>query len=287
VSRALAASERIQRTERIISYIRASVVVFNSVVYLAFGPDGDRQPFAVAVIIVALAYSAVTLFLEPKDVELSYATAFVNMLLDIVLIILWVWATGGPASPFYVLLYAEAAATVGRFGPRVGFLAAVCSSGLYLALVELDGGLSAYHLLTRIAYIFVIVAFVAYVADVAARSEREAVEADARARSLEELDRLRATFVTNISHELRTPLTAIRGASSTLLRRRESLGDEETVALLDMMERQSMHLGTLIQDIIDAGLGLDGSVLSKAPVAAEMTGHQMTARDESESTGSE
>ena len=269
MSPALAANERIQKTERIIAYIRAFVVVFNSITYLVFAPDGDRSPFALAIIVAALVYSVAAFFLEPPDIEHSYTAAFINTLLDNALIVLWLAATGGADSPYYPLLYAEAAATVGRFGPRMGTLAAVCSASLYLIVVQLDGGLPAYDLLARIAYLFVIVAFVSYVADVAARSEREAVEAEARAESYKELDRLRATFVTNISHELRTPLTAIRGASSTLLRRRDSLGEPETVVLMEMIERQSQHLGNLIQDIIDVGLTHEGKVDSETAVLPE------------------
>jgi signal transduction histidine kinase len=267
VSPALAANERIQRTERVISYIRASVVVFNSVTYLAFAPDSDRRPFAIAIIVLALAYSAGTLFFEPRNAHLSYVTAFVNMLLDNVLIVFWIWATGSAASPYYPLLYAEAAASVGRFGPRVGSLAAVGSAALYLGVVLTDGGAPAYELTARIGYIFVIVAFVSYVADVAARSERDAVESDARADSYREMEALRATFVTNISHELRTPLTAIRGASSTLVRRRGSLGEPETQALIEMLDRQSQHLAYLVQDIIDVGLAEQGAFVAQmAPV---------------------
>ena len=263
MSPVLAASERIQRTERVISYIRASVVIFNSVTYLAFAPDDDRRPFAIAIIIIALAYSAATLFLEPRSPDLSYATAFVNMLLDNLLIVLWIWATGGPTSPYYPILYAEAAASVGRFGPRTGTLAAVGSAGLYLGVVVIDGGVPAYEMAARIGYIFVIVAFVSYVAEVAARSEREAVEAEARAESYRALDRLRATFVTNISHELRTPLTAIRGASSTLLRRRDSLGENEVRVLMEILDRQSEHLAYLVHDIIDVGLADQGRLVAQ------------------------
>jgi signal transduction histidine kinase len=267
LSPALAAKERIQRTERVIAYIRASVVLFNSVTYLAFAPDGDRRPFAIAIIVLALAYSAATLFLEPRDVESSYSTAFINMLLDNVLILLWIWATGGAASPYYPILYAEAAASVGRFGPRIGTVAALCSSALYLGLVLVDGGGTTYQMFARIGYMFVIVAFVAYVAEVAATSERDAAQSEARAETYKELDVLRSTFVTNISHELRTPLTAIRGASSTLLRRQGSLGEEETHALMEMLDRQSQHLAYLVQDIIDIGLADQGAfVAQKSPV---------------------
>ena len=263
MSPVLAASERIQRTERVISYIRAAVVIFNSVTYLAFAPDDDRRPFAITIIIIAVAYSAATLLIEPRRPDLSYATAFVNMLLDNVLIVLWIWATGGPASPYYPILYAEAAASVGRFGPRTGTLAALFGAGLYLGVVLIDGGAPVYEMASRIGYIFVIVAFVSYVAEVAARSEREAVEAEARAESYKALDGLRATFVTNISHELRTPLTAIRGASSTLNRRRDSLGESEIKALMEMLDRQSEHLAYLVQDIIDIGLADRGRFMAQ------------------------
>jgi signal transduction histidine kinase len=252
VSPALAPCERMQRTERIIAYIRAVVVAFSAVTYLAFMPSKEHAAVAYAVLIAALLYSAVAIFLEPRTIEKSSATAVINTIVDLGLILGWIWATGGAESPYYVLLFAEAAAMAGRFGLRIGILGAIGSVGVYVGLVVADGGLPAVVLLPRIGSVFAIVVFVAYVAEVSAHSERHAVESEARAQSLEELDRLRIAFITNMSHELRTPLTAVLGASATLSHRRDSLDEEDVATLIDMVERQSRRLGFLVNDLIES-----------------------------------
>ena len=241
-----------QRTERIIAYIRAVAVAFSAITYLAFMPSKEHEVVAYAVILVGLLYSAVALFLEPRTIETSSETSLINTVVDFGLILVWIWATGGAESPYYVLLFAEAAATAGRFGLRIGALSAAGGVGLYVVIVVADGGLPAVVLLPRVFAIFAIVVFVAYVAEVAAHSERHAVESEIRARSYKELDRLRIAFITNMSHELRTPLTAILGASATLSRRGDSLDEEEVATLIDMVERQSRRLGFLVHDLIQS-----------------------------------
>ena len=270
MSPALAPCERMQRTERIIAYIRAVAVAFSAVTYLVLMPAKEHEVVAYAVILAGLVYSAVALFLEPRTIEMSSATALINTVVDFGLILVWIWATGGPDSPYYVLLFAEAAATAGRFGLRIGALSALAGVALYVGLTVTGGGLPAVVLLPRIFSIFAIVVFVAYVAEVAAHSERHAVESETRARSYKELDRLRIAFITNMSHELRTPLTAVLGASATLSNRRDSLDEEEVDSLIDMVERQSRRLGSVVHDLIQ-------SIEEYAVVLPEPVGGQVDA----------
>lgn len=84
---------------------------------------------------------------------------------------------------------------------------------------------------------------------------------------LEELDRLKSDFVAAVSHELKTPLTAIIGASKTVRRGGNEMGDTERIGFLEMIERQANRLLRLVEDLlttarIEAGI----TTLRREPV---------------------
>ena len=250
MSPALDPGERLRRTERFISFLRLAIIVFNSALYLTMLPHREHHGLAIAIIVVANLYALLTIFWDPAQLN-PQVIPFTNMVLDNVLIALWLYATGGFESPFFMLFYAEAAASVGRFGSKIGVGSAVGSAVLYISVVLADGGAPAHHVITRVAYIFFIAAFVAYVVENARAVERDARVSEATTAAYEELSRLKAAFVSTVSHELRTPLTTIKGATSTLLKNEDRFEPTQIRTLLEMVERQSGHLGKLIQDLID------------------------------------
>ncbi|MCC7451936.1 MAG: PAS domain S-box protein [Anaerolineae bacterium] len=68
-------------------------------------------------------------------------------------------------------------------------------------------------------------------------------------RELKELNRLKTEFLSTAAHELRTPLTSIRGFSEILLTRQ--LDDPRKQRYLSLINEQSTHLGTIIDDLLD------------------------------------
>lgn len=62
-----------------------------------------------------------------------------------------------------------------------------------------------------------------------------------------EQDQLRNQFVASVSHELRTPLTSIRGAVAAS---RRAVDAAQRVELLDVVERQSIRLQTMIEELL-------------------------------------
>lgn len=68
---------------------------------------------------------------------------------------------------------------------------------------------------------------------------------------LSEVDRLKKEFISTVSHELRTPLTSIKGSLSLLSS--NALGDlpEEAQEVVDIAERNTTRLISLINDILD------------------------------------
>lgn len=67
---------------------------------------------------------------------------------------------------------------------------------------------------------------------------------------LEELDQLRADFVSTVSHELRTPLTGIKGFTETLLNYWTRLDDERKHHYLERIFSASKRLQRLVQDLL-------------------------------------
>ena len=63
-----------------------------------------------------------------------------------------------------------------------------------------------------------------------------------------QLDQVKTRFVALVSHELKTPLHAIGGAVRTL--RRNDLSPEHVGQFLDLIERQSLRLSQLVEDVL-------------------------------------
>ena len=66
----------------------------------------------------------------------------------------------------------------------------------------------------------------------------------------EEAHRIKDDFVAMVSHELRTPLTSIAGFADTLVELMEELPEEEVDEFLGIINRQSMYLGDLVEDVL-------------------------------------
>lgn len=75
-------------------------------------------------------------------------------------------------------------------------------------------------------------------------SEREA------RRLSEEAHRIKNDFVAMVSHELRTPLTSIAGFSETLVESWKDLPESEVSEFLSIINRQSIYLGDLVEDVL-------------------------------------
>ena len=71
-----------------------------------------------------------------------------------------------------------------------------------------------------------------------------------RAEELAELDRAKTTFFSNISHEFRTPLTLIMGPVEEL-QGRPDVADPGVRAELDVIQRNGMRLGKLVNTLLD------------------------------------
>ncbi|MBN2771397.1 MAG: PAS domain S-box protein [Spirochaetes bacterium] len=76
--------------------------------------------------------------------------------------------------------------------------------------------------------------------------EKELIEAKIRA---EESDQLKSAFLANMSHEIRTPMNGIVGFSQIL--KDEKLSTKRRNHIIDIVNRSSLHLLRIVNDIID------------------------------------
>ncbi|GAP20978.1 ATP-binding protein [Leptolinea tardivitalis] len=77
------------------------------------------------------------------------------------------------------------------------------------------------------------------------------MEAEGRARLLEESDRLKSTLLSSVSHELRTPLSTIKASVSSLRSGEIEWDSEARRELLTAVEEEADHLNLLVGNLLD------------------------------------
>jgi two-component system sensor histidine kinase KdpD len=73
----------------------------------------------------------------------------------------------------------------------------------------------------------------------------------ARARALEESDRLKSALVSSVSHELKTPLTAIKASATTLLQDKAGESPPVRHELAESINRETDRLTRLVSNLLD------------------------------------
>ncbi len=116
--------------------IRLIVVAANSVLYwLVLDKQGTIPWLANAVIGIAALYGLYVWFAEPYRRYPILLSSYFTSLSDSALIMVWLYATGSIASPFYLLLYISMVAIAFRYPARQTLFASLVYSGSYFALL--------------------------------------------------------------------------------------------------------------------------------------------------------
>ncbi len=86
---------------------------------------------------------------------------------------------------------------------------------------------------------------------------------------LEELERLRAEFLSMVSHELRTPLISIKGSTATVLGAAPTPDPAEMLQFFRVIDQQADQMRSLIADLLDQGR-IEAGTLSVSLEVAEL-----------------
>jgi two-component system sensor histidine kinase KdpD len=76
-------------------------------------------------------------------------------------------------------------------------------------------------------------------------------QADARAKVLEESDRLKSAILSSVSHELRTPLSTIKAAASSIRSGEVSWDSPASAELISAIDDEADHLNMLVGNLLD------------------------------------
>ena len=77
------------------------------------------------------------------------------------------------------------------------------------------------------------------------------IQAESRARVLEESDELKSAILSSVSHELRTPLSTIKAAASSLRGRAISWDSPARMELIAQIDDEADHLNMLVGNLLD------------------------------------
>jgi signal transduction histidine kinase/CheY-like chemotaxis protein/HAMP domain-containing protein len=103
--------------------------------------------------------------------------------------------------------------------------------------------------------------------------QQQNVELQIQKEQLNEVSRLKTSFLSNMSHELRTPLNSVIALSGVLHRRLTNLIPDDEYSYIQVIERNGKHLLALINDILDISrieAGREEIILSRFNVCEQI-----------------
>jgi PAS domain S-box-containing protein len=131
-------SPELQKTilaERNVSYVRSLVIVLNTFGYLLMDKEGTIPWLAYGVIIFVWPYGAYVLLAQPYKRYPVLMASYFTLISDIIFTLVWLTATGGFESPYYVLWYVSIVATSFRFRLRHTVFSGIAYSLSYTFLL--------------------------------------------------------------------------------------------------------------------------------------------------------
>jgi signal transduction histidine kinase len=152
-----ALSEKVYTAERAISGLRLAVIAANTVLFsLILDKGRSHEGIAYAVIALSWLYGLYIYRFEPYRRHAVFLSAYFTSITDAAFIMLWLFATGGFYSPFYLLLYPAMVSVAFRFTARETIFAAVVYAGAYLGLLLGLNQLAGHgqEVLVRLTYTF-------------------------------------------------------------------------------------------------------------------------------------
>lgn len=277
---AMADQQKALAAERDIAYVRLAVILFNIAVYWPLMSGQGRPGLALFISVIALGYAAYVVWARPYERFPILSAAMFTAITDSLLITLWIYATGGFASPFFLLWYLSLVAVAFRYDHRATLAATTLYVVCYVGLLAVLGELlpNAVAILVRCVYIALVGALSVLLAQETTRAfkAREAladqVEEDRRQAAdkevdrLRELDRFKTSFINAAAHELNTPLTPLQLQLHVLQKAEEGGNAESRKRAMAILHRNVDRLALLVQDMLDVARLQSGRIsIERAP----------------------
>ena len=150
-------SEKVHAAEEHVALVRVAVVAVGTTWFLA-GGAAEAQGRSALILALAWVYGMGVLFLRPYRRWPMLLSSWATTITDAIFSTLWIWATGGFGSSWFLLYYLGVAATAFRFRAAETWIAATAYSASYLVLLVVMGtaGTHAIEIGLRIAFIFLV-----------------------------------------------------------------------------------------------------------------------------------
>lgn len=129
-----AVTEKAFLAEKHVAYIRALVIIIGTAGYFLMDRNDTLPSLAYPLLALIWLYGGFVLFFEPYRKYPIMLAAWFTYISDSVFATLWLYATGGIDSPFYVMFYTSIIAVAFRFSLRVTLLTATLYTVCYLLL---------------------------------------------------------------------------------------------------------------------------------------------------------
>jgi signal transduction histidine kinase len=265
------------RSERSTALIRIGVTAAVMAIYaISLGIRRSLGPSALVVLSLAAVYSIGCLLFVSDDRGLTYLTRVATLLIDVLLVTLWIQATGGRRSEFWTLYLIVMVAAALRFRLFETLGVAVGVTVLHLTVTMIGvGGLSSSQLIFRPTVMIATAFAVGVLAYQRAEQRRERATLEVLAETtahelgveraeverLRRVDLKRSEFVAIAAHEFRTPLAAIVGVLGTLKAHTDVLERDVREELIDGAAGQAERLARLVDDLLTVSRIEDGILL--------------------------
>lgn len=239
--------------ERNIAWVRFAIIAFNITLYYAVLYPAGVPWLAATVSVVAGLYALYVVALRPYERYAVLRAAAFTTLSDGTLIVAWLVATGGAASPFYPLWFASLVAVVFRYEWHQTAIATGLYATAQAGVLAFGGALWTTQAAVQLGYLGFVGALGALLAHAthAEIASRVHLEKEGEVERLKELNAFKTGLLNMASHELNTPLTPLKLQLHLLQQEKTGPLNEKQRRSVGMLEHNVERLGALVQDILD------------------------------------
>ncbi|HVG24700.1 MAG TPA: response regulator [Thermoanaerobaculia bacterium] len=236
-----------------------TLAFLTSLAGMVFGVFPLNIRAAVAIYLASCASAVVLYALYRRGIDRRLLNP-VWMAVDIALVTIGVYASGGASSPWFIWYMASATAAAFASGRTAAYVVSATNSVCYVGLLMLLGQAVPFNhvmllAMTRMLFLFgASYFFLIGVADLQQKRLRiRQLETQARADNarIQEANHLKSQFLANMSHELRTPLNSIIGFSEILVERLDGKVEPKQLGFLRHIHTSGTHLLGIINDVLD------------------------------------